>query len=461
MRRLAMAWLGLLTACGSEGGTRGAGGGGGEDGVTSATSPNSSGNSGMGASANSATSTGAGGDAEGELRAFPGAEGFGTDTPGGRGGRVIVVDTLASDGPGSFREAMLATGPRTIVFRVSGVIELEDGIVVGEANSYVTVAGQTSPGGITFRGELSSYRDNFHDAVFRFVRFRGQDNYDNLALNDVHHIVFDHCDFSGAEDETLDITFARDVTVQWSTIANSETDGQNYGILMAYPPTTNITMHHNLSAHHAGRCAPQFHWDVEVIPARVDFRNNVVYNCAFDVGFYAGGFDALLEINLVGNYFKVGPSSPSDPAMFRMPNLSRAFSLDNGGVGHVEFSSYSEHSSEPQAFAAPLVTTHSLADGFEAVMKHVGAFPRDAMNDRTVNEARTGTGSLGKTDDPLILDGPAAPTDDDRDGMPDDWEINRGLSPTDPMDALGDDDADGYTNLEEYLHGRAMELLPN
>jgi pectate lyase len=112
------------------------------------------------------------------LPAFPGAEGFGTETPGGRGGRVIVVTTLASSGRGSLAEALSASGPRIIVFAVSGVINgpLPD---LGAENSFLTVAGQTSPGGITISGEgtlLYSYRAGFHDAVFRFLRFRGINN---------------------------------------------------------------------------------------------------------------------------------------------------------------------------------------------------------------------------------------------------------------------------------------------
>ena len=109
------------------------------------------------------------------LPAFPGAEGFGTQTPGGRGGPVLVVTTLAGSGSGSFRAAMMTPGPRIIVFRVSGVIDLGGDITLTEAQSHVTVLGQSSPGGITLvNGAITNYQTNFHDAIFRFLRLRAQ-----------------------------------------------------------------------------------------------------------------------------------------------------------------------------------------------------------------------------------------------------------------------------------------------
>src|SRR5262249_50800835 len=154
---------------------------------------------------------------------------------------------------------------------------------------YVTVAGQTSPGGITIlNGTISAYHTNFHDGIFRFLRLRGPDAYDNISLNTVHDFVIDHCDFSGASDEAFDVTFASDYTVQWSTVTNSssESGSQNYGSLIAYKPTTNISLHHNLSAHHMGRCGAQLHWSGDGLPdpsggAALDIRNNVFYNCGF------------------------------------------------------------------------------------------------------------------------------------------------------------------------------------
>lgn len=409
-----------------------------------------------------------GGGASGPLRAFPGAEGFGTETPGGRGGRVIAVDSLASDGPGTLREALLQTGPRIIVFRVSGVIDLDDHIVLGEENSFVTVAGQTSPGGITITGsgDVESYQNDFHDGVFRFLRFRGRGRGDNVSFNRVHHLVFDHCDFSGGYDEAFDVTFASDVTVQWSTIANSDPSGQNYGALIAYEPTTRISLHHNFHAHHAGRCLAAMHWgDLGPGPegAIVDVRNSVVYNCRFDVPLYAENYaPGTIRWNLVGNYFRAGPDTPrADAAMFRLPAMfeTEAYERDNSYEGMPVFSG-------PRApiVGAPFphaeVVTTSAERAWADVLGKVGAFPRDAMNERTIREAMEGTGRLGELGDPFIESGPTPPGDADGDGMADEWESARGFDPARAGDAIEDEDGDGYTNVEEYLADLATALIP-
>ena len=107
----------------------------------------------------------------------------------------------------------------------------------------------------------------------------------------------------------------------------------------------------------------------------------------------------------------------------------------------------------------PEITTQSAGEAYDLVLDRVGAWPRDAMNIRTVNEVRTNTGQLQKDDDPLIITGPAAPTDSDLDGMPDEWENRMGLNPTDNTDATGDHDGDGYTNVEEYTNDLALIML--
>jgi hypothetical protein len=403
----------------------------------------------------------------GEASAFPGAEGFGTDTPGGRGGRVIIVDTLAPDGPGSLTEALLETGPRIIVFRVSGVFDFAGAVLeLGEAQSFVTVAGQSSPGGITLKNvTLSAYHSGFHDAVFRFLRLRGPDTYDNLSFATVHHIVIDHCDFSGGSDEALDITSGQDITVQWSTITNSRSDegSQSYGLLLAYKPTTRITLHHNLSAHHGGRCGAELHWvdDEEPDPADgawLDFRNNILYNCGFqqllrsDQEPATGAF-----FNLVGNLGKSGPQTLADSMMFGVGGS--VYLEDNDYEGQSLIMSpwfEGEYADTPFDFAP--VTTTSRDTAYEEVLAWAGAWPRDPMNLRTIGEVQDGTGSLGRQDDALIEDGPAAPADGDEDGMPDEWETAQGLDPSDPSDALALTTS-GYTQIELYLADRAAALI--
>ena len=443
------------------GATGGSGGGGAVAGT--------SGSAGSAASAGSSGSAGVpgsgGSGAYGGARAFPGAEGYGTETPGGRGGKVYVVTTLNWSGPGSLSEALFATGPRIIVFQVSGVIDVPgDADDLDESHSYVTIAGQTSPGGITLRGggaALNSYHSNFHDGVFRFLRFRSKGGYDNIALNEAHHFVFDHCDFSGATDETLDITFSHDFTVQWSTITNSDSSGQNYGQLIAYPPTSNISMHHNLSAHHTNRCGPHMHWGDKGIgsTARVDYRNNLIYNCTFekmlDIEMPKPG---SVEFNLVGNYAKAGPGTPAKAALMGIGSAS-IYESDNIFAGHDIFTKWSSPQLQSSAISMPPVATDTAKVAYDRVLSLAGAWPRDAMNERTVKEVKAGTGQLGKIDDPLITSGPKPPADGDLDGMPDDWETARGLNPADPSDAALDPDGEGYTNIEHYLAERAAALI--
>ncbi|MCU0224372.1 MAG: hypothetical protein MUF27_09930, partial [Acidobacteria bacterium] len=157
--------------------------------------------------------TGAG-PAAAQIPAFPGAEGFGAMTPGGRGGAVVEVTNLHDAGPGSLREALeVRTGPRTVVFRVSGTIELADWIVMKAANSFVTVAGQTTPGeGIQLKNYGLMLRDGIHDVVIRHLRIRPGDttpgdwNKDGATVygyggTPVYNILFDHVSFEWAIDE--------------------------------------------------------------------------------------------------------------------------------------------------------------------------------------------------------------------------------------------------------------------
>ena len=394
------------------------------------------------------------------LPAFPGAEGFGTSTTGGRGGRVIVVSTLNASGAGSLKEALQSTGPRIIVFRVSGVITLTDNIEVTDANSYVTVLGQSSPGGITITGgSIGNYQSNFHDAVFRFLKIRRQDGGDTFAFNPTYNLVLDHVDLSGSADEVLDIDASHDLTVQWSTVTNSTGgSGQYYATLLAYTPTQNITVHHNLSAHHVGRCGAQMHWlgsaPVEADGPNIDIRNNVYYDCRGQQVWRADDLPSQgVDLNLVGNYAKVGPSP--NP----MPQLIGGFSGDIWSSGNVyEGGSVNQTSTTGGENLFPHVTTTSAAQAYDDVLAFAGSWPRDAMNVRTINDVKNGTGVLGKIDDPLNTStGPAVPTDSDKDGIPDAWETANGLNPNNASDSATLHSS-GYAYIEVYLNEVAQQL---
>ncbi|MEQ9500615.1 MAG: hypothetical protein RIT81_27340 [Deltaproteobacteria bacterium] len=417
------------------------------------------------------------GGAEGSLGAFPGAQGFGTETVGGRGGQVLHVTTLNWDGPGSFSEALYTPGARIIVFEVSGVIDVPDvGREMGPEHSFLTIAGQTSPGGITFRGNgvggptLFFYAPQapddrkLHDVIVRFVRFRGHGNTDNVTIAGAHHLVFDHCDFSGADDEALDITYAHDVTISWSTVANSG-PGSHYGFLFAYAPSTRFSYHHNLSANHANRCGANIHWDEGGPPAEgvdLDIRNNVLHNCGNESFFHLWTGDwspGTVRANFVGNTMSEGPNTHNGSvAMFGLDRPVAVFADDNSYPGYPLHPDWGNPELVGAAHPMAPVDTAPHAEAYERVLARAGAWPRDAMNVRTVGQVRSGEGGYGLVNDPVIESGPAPPADVDRDGMPDAWEEMNGLV-VGTDDSAGDLDDDGWTNIEEYLEARAQSLI--
>ena len=160
------------------------------------------------------------------LRAFPGAEGFGRFARGGRGGDVYHVVNLNDSGPGSLRDAVAgAKGPRTIVFDVSGTIELKDKLRV--ARSRLTIAGQTAPGdGIALKDQNFQI-DNASDVVVRYLRFRlGDKNKpvggdDTITMEHVHDVMLDHLSASWGIDGIMDVAHAANVTLQWSIFAEA------------------------------------------------------------------------------------------------------------------------------------------------------------------------------------------------------------------------------------------------
>jgi hypothetical protein len=400
------------------------------------------------------------------LPAFPGAGGWGGETPGGRGGKVYIVTNTNSFGPGSFNSAWRASGKRTIVFAVSGVIDLHPtgSFVINSRMSEVTIAGQTSPGGITLTGSREdpfwSYDGNLHDGIFRFLRMRASAGNGHAAnIHRFNNFIFDHCDFSGGNDECFSVIASHHWTVQWCTIANSA-EGQTYGSLIGYSPTSHITMHHNLWANHVNRGGPHMHWSYGDAPynGMVDYRNNVCYNVqiyTFDIAAVSNA----VHVNLIGNYFKAGPVTPATRDKPQVSLVSGCFARDNIWHKGAVPAPYSYPGNISTEWQMASVETEPAIQAFESVMNEVGAFPRDPMNSRTIQEVRGGTGSLRKINDPRITSGPAAPADTDLDGMPDFWETGMGFNPGDASDNIGDHDGDGYTNIEEYINDLANARL--
>ncbi len=408
------------------------------------------------------------------LPAFPGAEGFGADTPGGRGGAVIKVTNLDANGPGSLQAACQAKGPRIVVFEVSGVIHGD----VEITEPYITIAGQTAPGaGITIEGMLrTAYRTGdaprVHDVVVRFLRMRpppgGGNQGDAVQFSTVDRAILDHLSCSWAEDETIDLfSHATNVTVQWCTIEESSMTeerggGHNYG-LIAGPRSGNISIHHNLFAHHRRR-------NPAIGSGPADFRNNVVYN--FRDGFSHEGNYRRPGFNIIGNYYKPGPSDPHIfPFCFEddIPYYLRDNYIE--GVGMIQdpwaeadklygLKYYANHGVK-QETETPVasVTTSTPFEAYRRVLAEAGCSPRDAVTRRIIRETRDGMGEWGRRDPEDLMEGlipSEPPRDRDDDGMPDEWELSHGL------DAGRDDSArvmpSGYTAIEDYLNERAESL---
>jgi pectate lyase len=207
--------------------------------------------------------------------AFPGAEGYGAMTRGGRGGKVIMVTNLNDTGPGSLRDACETEGPRIVVFAVSGTITLESRLRI--SNPYITIAGQTAPGeGICIKKYPLSI--NASEVIIRYIRVRlGDETGDDTdAISGKHkypkNIILDHVSASWSVDETVSIYHCENVTVQWCLVSESMYNAghakgtHGFGGIWG---SNRSTYHHNLLAHHSSR-NPRFASGC----GYNDFRNN-------------------------------------------------------------------------------------------------------------------------------------------------------------------------------------------
>ncbi len=411
------------------------------------------------------------------LLAFPSAEGFGAFTPGGRGGRVIEVTTLDDSGPGSLRSAVDAEGPRTVIFRVGGTIELQSRLDI--LNPYITIAGQTAPGGgIMLRNapgnQQTPIRIKSHDVILRYIRSRPgpstkrTDTLDALEIKASHNVIIDHSSFSWSTDENVNIwEDSTNITIQWSIISeglqnSTHIEGaHSKGLLIGSEGAERITIHHNLFAHNWKR-NPNINTS-----GVVDVINNVVFNARESV--LVQDSHATPKVNVIGNFFKRGPSNHYEydvrywpdmnlsPQIYVQGNISDirpTDDLDEALVMRTEDRPYmvpNKHETDP-------VTITSACLAYEAVLLDAGATlpERDIVDERIVNDVINATGDV--IDHPQQVGGwptissGEAPADEDRDGMPDAWEIQYGLAINDAADNMLDSDGDGYTNIEEYLN---------
>ena len=438
--------------------------------------------------------------------AFPGAEGGGAESIGGRGGRIIEVTNLNNCGPGSFRAACEASGPRIVVFRVAGIIDL-DGKRIIISNPYITIAGQTAPeGGITIKGH--ELRIKTHDVIIRYIRVRTgrRDDFskqegDAIALvNDCYNVIIDHCSLSWSNDENAQIwseaNASHHITFSWNLIAEGLTynhgscgfiAGSNKDALGIH----DISIHHNLFMNNDGRSPFVKCRDARII-------NNLIYNwhwCATEIG---GG----IKVDIIGNKYKMGPETknsrswevnvrpykgspdfgpPGDPSIYIANNLGPHQNNPDGDNWNMLWVNMSNPPVPPNRSKCrrltplkeltPPITVHSVLDIKDIVLDNVGAnkrldengswvSDRDAVDSRLIDEYLNGKGRI-PIDESSVKGYPTiAPStphkDSDHDGMPDAWETAKGLNPKDPSDALRIP-TKIYTNVEKYLNG---SLLP-
>ncbi|MDT0343622.1 pectate lyase family protein [Streptomyces litchfieldiae] len=383
--------------------------------------------------------------------AFPGAEGFGAQVTGGRGGEVYHVTHLNDSGPGSFRDAVSQPN-RIVVFDVGGYIALRSPVHV---SSNITIAGQSAPGdGVATRGYQVSF-SNSDNVIVRYMRFRHgltpDQNRDAVAIDSGSNMIFDHVSTSWGRDETFSINSSTNITVQYSIMAEG-LDPHSCGGLVQ---SDGVTLSHNLYIHNKTRNPKS--------KGRLQYVNSVIYNWGTD-GYILGDSAGISNANAVGNYFVAGPSTTGDPFTRANANYHIYASgnyYDEDADGQLDGRATTDADLGPatiedQPFDFPPVTVQTARQAYDTVLAGAGAsLHRDAIDTRLVNDVARQTGAI--ITDPAqvggfgVLRGGTPPADTDRDGIPDTWEHERGLDPGDASDA-GDTDAGGYTHVERYLN---------
>lgn len=447
---------------------------------------------------------------EEEAYAFPGAEGFGRNTTGGRGGKVLFVTNLNDSGEGSFRAAVNESGPRYILFKVSGNIELKSRLNISNGN--LTIAGQTAPGdGICIKDyPVVIDADNI---IIRFLRFRMGDEAEQEAdaLESRFHknIIIDHCSLSWSTDETATFYSNENTTLQWCFITESLRNSvhgkgaHGYGGIWG---GKRASFHHNLLAHHDSR-NPRLGERADesfALTDLVDLRNNVVYNWQ---GNSAYGGEAM-NVNIVNCYYKPGPATTKTERIISIDKSKNedsevydvwgrfyidgnymegsARATDNNweyGVYNQFHHSYGEVPDEDKA-AMRLpephdiennVTTHSAQEAYEKVLDFGGAsLSRDAVDARIAEEVRTASytyeGSNGSTNGIIdtqadvggwpSLESRDPARDTSGDGMPDEWKEKMKLDP-EANNPNGNELSTAYDNIEVYMNSLIKEITEN
>jgi len=458
-----------------------------------------------------------------DIPAFPGAEGGGKYSFGGRGGKVIVVTNLNDDGPGSFRWACEQGGARIIVFNVAGIIRIKTPVIIRAP--YVTIEGQTAPGdGVCIAGETVWI--NTHDVIIRYMRFRRGETWvgrrdDAIGGNPIGNIMIDHVSATWGLDENMSMyrhmyndstgktqeekLGTANITIQNSIFAEAlDTWNHSFGSTLG---GENCSFMRNLWANNTGR-NPSIGWH-----GVFNFVNNVVFNW---VHRSIDGGDYRAQYNIINNYFKPGPATPTNSNVghrILKPESGRS-KLDhhvygrcyvngnimegfpeitkdnwNGGVQVEELANtgkFTPYMKWNKPLPMPQLTIMSADDAKDYVLVNAGAtLPvRDAVDKRITEQVRTGkiivspdvvapttqfkhrraaldSYKIGIITDVSQVGGypeyKGTPyKDSDNDGLPDEWETKNGFNPKDASDA-GKIGKNGYSNIEIYLNSVVNE----
>jgi len=408
--------------------------------------------------------------------AFPKAEGFGQYATGGRGGLVYRVTNLNDSGEGSLRKGILKSGPRTIVFTVSGTIELESELDINKGD--LSILGQTAPGdGITLKGYPFTVKDD--NIIIRYLRFRmGDINHiegDALGCRNAQNVIIDHCSVSWSTDEAGSFYHNKNFTLQWCIISEALNNSVHHKGPHGYGGIwggVRASFHHNLIASNNSR-NPRFSGSSTTknsVNEFVDFRNNVIYNWGIN-SIYGGEKGTY---NIVNNYFKPGPATESSKRS-RIVNpyepYGKFFVAGNVVEGDVRVTKDNwdggVQCENPEAtrLKNPIdisdnVNTSTANEAYEEVLQKAGAsIYRDAVDARIVHNVKEGSADYGEgiidSQENVggwpVLKSKKGREDTDEDGMPDFWENAHQLdSKTNDANLYTLDK--NYTNIEVYCN---------
>ncbi|WP_233998495.1 polysaccharide lyase family 1 protein [Erythrobacter sp. YT30] len=398
--------------------------------------------------------------------AFPGAIGHGAGSKGGRGGKIIYVTTRKDSGKGSLRACLVAKGPRVCVFRVGGVFRFTNRPPVIK-NPYLTIAGQTAPGGgvvISHAGGNSARTPllikNTNNIVVRHVRIRldrlsaNRKSDDAITIENSRKIVIDHVSASWASDELVNGYGDNDqITISNSIFAYGIPRHDKCALLASDPKDAQrVSFIGNICAHNGDRNP-----DINFPPQScVEVMNNVLYNAESQFAEVWEQFGGT-PVSIVGNTFVLGPNGSRNTQGIARNDIAakgkaKIYLWDNDFVGNFDHvSSPARQRQVGNAPCAPTIKAKSAAKAYDDVLASAGTWPRDAIDAKVVSDIRNRAGqiisrpgSIGK------IKSAKAYRDVDRDGMDDNWETKHGANPT-VADTWGDANGDGFSNFDNFL----------